>query len=225
MLRGVDILLHDDGYFVFECHWVGNLIHEGGFDQVYHEHLFYYSLHALKTLLATHGLTITDVNLVPIHGESLRVYAAKKGKENKAVNGFLEKEKEMGLTKKETYEGFSEKVISNKERLGDLLVALKKLGHSIVGYGAPGKSTTLLNYVGIGPKIIDFITDTTPSKQGAYTPGMRIPIKHPDILTKKKPDYILLLSWNYADAILEKEKKIRKRGVKFIIPVPEIRIV
>ncbi len=225
VLGGVHILLHDDGHFIFECHWVGNLIGHGGFDQIYHEHLFYYSLHSLQTLLGTLGMVIRDVKLVPIHGESLRVYAAKKGKEGKAVGDFLKREEEMGLTKKEKYKDFSEKVESNKERLSDLLRALKKLGHTVVGYGAPGKSTTLLNYLNIGPKTLDFVTDTTPAKQGAYTPGTHIPIVHPDILKKKRPDYILLLSWNYSDAILEKEKELRQKGTKFIIPVPEIRIV
>jgi len=225
VLKGVDILLHNDGHFIFECHWVGNLIGQGGFDQIYHEHLFYYSLHSLRVLLDTMDFVIKDVKLVPIHGESLRVYAGKSGRSNVMVKEFLIREKEMGLTKKETYQNFGEKVESNKEKLTDLLEALKRLGKKIVGYGAPGKSTTLLNYLNIGPKTLDFITDTTSSKQGTYTPGTHIPVVHPEILMREKPDYILLLSWNYADAILEKEKELRKRGVKFIIPVPEVRIL
>lgn len=225
VLKGVDILLHDNGHFIFECHLVGNLIGRGGFDQIYHEHLFYYSLHSLQILLATIGMVIEDVKLVPIHGESLRVYVGKFGKSNLAVTEFLKREKEMGLTKKKTYQNFGERVEFNKEKLTDLLDILKKLGKKIVGYGAPGKSTTLLNYLNIGPNTLDFITDTTPAKQGTYTPGMHIPVVSPEIITKEKPDYILLLSWNYADAILEKEKSLREKGVKFIIPVPEVRIV
>ncbi|MDO8579657.1 MAG: class I SAM-dependent methyltransferase, partial [bacterium] len=206
VLGGVHALLHDDGHFIFECHWVGNLINHGGFDQIYHEHLFYYSLHSLQTLLDTLGMIIKDVKLMPIHGESLRVYVGKSGESNTTVKEFLKREKEIGLTNRETYQSFGEKVQLNKEKLTDLLIALKKIGKTIVGYGAPGKSTTLLNFLKIGPDILDFITDTTSAKQGTYTPGTHIPIIHPKILTEKKPDYILLLSWNYADAILEKEK-------------------
>ncbi|HEY4500161.1 MAG TPA: class I SAM-dependent methyltransferase [Candidatus Paceibacterota bacterium] len=224
-LGGVHILLHDDGHFVFECHWVGNLLGHGGFDQIYHEHLFYYSLHSLQTLLDTLGMVIKDVKLMPIHGESLRVYAGKSGENNAAVRDFLKRERNIGLTKKETFLNFREKVNSNREKLTDLLGALKKLGKTIVGYGAPGKSTTLLNFHNIGPDILDFITDTTFAKQETYTPGTHIPVVSPEILAKKIPDYILLLSWNYADAILEKEKSLREKGVKFIIPMPKVKIV
>lgn len=225
VLAGVNILLHNSGYFIFECHWVGNLIGRGGFDQIYHEHLFYYSLHSLQILLATIGMVIEDVKLMPIHGESLRVYARKSGESNLAVKEFLKHEKEIGLIKKETYKNFGKKVELNKNKLRNLLKTLKKLGKTIVGYGAPGKSTTLLNFFKIGPEILDFITDTTLAKQGTYTPGTHIPVVHPKILIEKKPDYILLLSWNYADTILKKEKQLREKGVKFIIPVPEVRIV
>lgn len=225
VLKGVDVLLSKNGRFIFECHWLGNLIGKGGFDQIYHEHLFYYSLHALRTLLSKWHLTVVDVKLVPIHGESLRVFVSKNGKENKAVKEFLEKEKEMGLTKKETFFDFREKVESNKQRLADLLTVFKQMGKKIVGYGAPGKSTTLLNYLKIGPETLDFITDTTSAKQGTFTPGTHIPILHPDVLKKEKTDYILLLSWNYTDTILKKEENLRMKGVKFIVPVPEVKIV
>lgn len=218
-------LLSQDGQFIFEVHWVGNLLTKGGFDQIYHEHIYYHSLHGLKFLIDSLDMIINDVKLVPIHGESMRVYVGKTGKSSKAVDDFLNREIEIGLTRKETYLNFSAKIELNKDKLLKILTDLKKEGKRIFGYGAPAKGNTLLNYFQIGPKVIDCITDTTPSKQGAYTPGTRIPVVSPEILKRELPDYILLLSWNYADAILEKEKELREKGVKFIIPVPEVRVV
>ncbi|MFA6095221.1 MAG: class I SAM-dependent methyltransferase [Candidatus Paceibacterota bacterium] len=225
VFAAVKELLADDGRFIFEVHWVGNLVTEGGFDQIYHEHLFYYSLHSLRHMLGSLGMVINDVKLVPMHGESLRVYAGRSGESSQAVRDLLKREEEMGLAKAETYLAFSKKVFLNKEKLMKFLKDMKKSGKKIVGYGAPGKGNTLLNYYGIGPDILDFITDTTPQKQGTYTPGMHIPVVHPDRLKSEQPDYILLLSWNYADAILAKEKALRDQGVKFIVPVPEMKIV
>ncbi len=225
VFSGVKELLSPGGRFIFEVHWVGNLIDEGGFDQIYHEHLCYYSLHSLKFLLDSLRMVINDIKLVPIHGESLRVFAGHSGKSSRSVIEFLDREVKMGLTKRDTYIGFSKKVESNKKKLVDLLWELKKEGKKIIGYGAPAKGNTLLNYFKIGPDILDFITDTTPAKQGTYTPGTRIPVVSPEILKNELPDYIFLLSWNYADAILEKEKGLREKGVKFIIAVPEVRVV
>jgi hypothetical protein len=222
---GVKEFLADDGCFIFEVHWVGNLLTKGGFDQIYHEHLYYHSLHNLKTLLESLGMVLNDVKLIPIHGESLRVYAGKTGKSSLAVENFLKREVEMGLTKSETFVNFSKKIETNKKKLTEFLRGLKEEGKNIVGYGAPAKGNTLLNYFHIGPDILEYVTDTTPSKQGTYTPGTHIKVVSPEMLKKDSPDFILLLSWNYADTILEKEKDLRNNGVKFIIPVPEVRIV
>ena len=225
VFEGVKNLINEDGVFIFEVHWVGNLIGDGGFDQIYHEHLCYFSLTVLKNLVEQFGLKIFDVQLTPIHGESLRVFVGKNFKVLDSVNEFLEKERVSGLDKEETFLKFFEKVEKNKEKLKDLLLKLKQEGKRVVGYGAPAKGNTLLNYFGINGDILDFLTDTTPLKQGMYSPGMRIPVYHPEKLNEIKPDYILLLAWNYADAILEKEKELRNQGVKFIIPVPEAKIV
>jgi len=225
IFSGVKHLLSPDGKFIFEVHWVGNLLTDGGFDQIYHEHLYYHSLHSLKVLLSSLGMVINDLKLVPIHGESMRVYAGNSGISSEAVQKFLKHEVEMGLLKPKTYQDFSKKIETNKKNLIRLLEELKKSGKKIAGYGAPAKGNTLLNYFRIGPEILDYITDTTPSKQGKYTPGTHIPVVSPEILEVNPPDYALLLSWNYADAILEKEKELRKKGVKFIIPVPEVRVV
>ncbi|MEK7634476.1 MAG: class I SAM-dependent methyltransferase [Patescibacteria group bacterium] len=225
VFEGVKTLIGEDGTFVFEIHWVGNLISEGGFDQIYHEHLCYHSLTALNYLVNQMGLKIFDVELIPIHGQSMRVFVGKNFKSSERVREFLKKEKELGLDKMETFLEFAEKVESNKNKLKDLLLELKKDGKRIVGYGAPAKGNTLLNYFEITLNLVDYVIDTTPLKQGLYTPGAEIPIYHPDKLKEEKPDYILLLAWNYADAILEKEKELRNSGIKFIIPVPDIKIV
>lgn len=225
VFAGIKTLLCENGKFIFEAHWVGNLIDKGGFDQIYHEHLCYYSLHALSHLTQKFGLKILDVSLVPIHGESLQVTVGKTGKPLKAVSAFMAREKKLGLHSNKAYSTFALKVRKNKKVLIDLLRKIKIDGKKITGYGAPAKGNTLLNYCQITPKILDFITDTTISKQGLYTPGTHIPIVPPEIITRSLPDYIVLLSWNYAEAILKKEKTLREKGVKFIIPVPRVKIV
>lgn len=227
VFAGVEQLLEEDGAFVFEAHWVGNLIGDGGFDQIYHEHLCYFSLHALVFLAEQFELEIFDVELVPIHGQSMRVYVGKKTNVNKteAVDAFLEKEEGLGLLNEEAFLTFSEKVKNNSEELRNLLIRLKNDGKKVVGYGAPAKGNTLLNYYQIDEKLIDCIVDTTPLKQGLYTPGSRIPVYHPDRLKDIRPDYLLLLAWNYADAIIANEKEFSERGGKFIVPVPDVRII
>jgi hypothetical protein len=225
VFEGVKFLIGKDGVFVFEVHWVGNLIGEGGFDQIYHEHVSYFSLLSLANLVSQFGLKIFDVRLVPIHGQSMRVYVGKNFRVLDSVNKFLEKERGLGLDKAETFLKFSKKVQENRRELFDPLSLLKKEGKKIIGYGAPAKGNTLLNYCRIDNSILEFIIDTTPFKQGLYTPGTYIPVFHSDKLKETKPDYILLLAWNYAEAILEKEKDLRNKGVKFVIPVPEVKIV
>lgn len=225
VFSGIKALIGEGGVFVFEVHWVGNLINEGGFDQIYHEHLCYHSLHDLKYLAEDLGLKVFDIQTIPIHGESMRVFMSKNIPVKGSVKEFLAREDAMGLTRKETFIKFADKVRSGKKNLQNMLKELKDSGKTIVGYGAPAKGNTLLNYYGVTPNLVSFLTDTTPIKQGMYAPGTRIPVLHPDVTKEKLPDYFLLLAWNYADAILEKEASARKRGVKFIIPVPEPRIV
>jgi hypothetical protein len=225
VFSGISSLLSDDGTCVFEVHWVGNLIGGGGFDQIYHEHLCYYSLLSLNRLVESVGLHIFNVEFVPIHGKSLRVFAGKKQKKTKAVDDIFALEKSIGLNKINTFKQFSQRVEKNRIDLFDLLSRLKKEGKKIAGYGAPAKGNTLLNFVGIGNNIIDYLTDTTPMKQGLYSPGMHIPIVSPGRLVSDRPDYILLLAWNYEEIILKKEDALRQEGVKFILPVPDVRIV
>jgi SAM-dependent methyltransferase len=226
VIRGIKTLLSEDGEFVAEMHWVGNLLGDGGFDQVYHEHIYYFSLHSLKYLFEiVHGLTIRHVELIPVHGESLRIFVTKGKKVEPSVADFLKKERRQKLHDTKAYLDFSDQVKSVREVLVKKLSTLKQNGKHVVGYGAPAKGNTLLNFCGIGPELLDYIVDTTPTKQGAFTPGTRVPVVHPERLKKDIPDYILLLSWNYADAILKKEKTLRDLGVKFIIPVPRVKIL
>lgn len=225
VFNGVAKLIGDEGTFVFEVHWNKHLIEEGAFDQIYHEHLCFYSLHAAKYLVESAGMKVFDVQIVPMQGQSLRVFASKNKTQKSSVNEILEIEEKAGLTDEKTFLAFGEKVSSNKEKLRELLLNLKAEGKHIVGYGAPAKGNTLLNYYGIGLDILDYLTDTTPLKQGLYSPGMHIPIVSPERLLTDTPDYILLLAWNFKDAILEKEKALREKGVKFIITVPEVSVI
>ena len=225
LFEGVKDLLADDGVFIFETHWARNLIGEGGFDQVYHEHLSYYSLHALKYLVDSVGMSIFDVETVPIQGESLRVYVSKNRKPKASFTRFMKREKSLGLNDFKSFARFSKKVLDNKNKTLKLLAKLKSENKKIVGYGAPAKGSTLLNFYGIGKETIDYVIDTTSIKQGLFMPGVHLPIYPPEKLFESKPDYILLLAWNYADAILKKEKNLRDGGVKFIIPVPEVKII
>jgi SAM-dependent methyltransferase len=223
LFEGVKKLLRDDGVFIFETHWVGNLIGEGGFDQIYHEHLCYYSLRSLIQLTEAVGLTVVRVERIPLNGESLRVWVTKGGTVDASVGELLEDER--GLYSKETYWIFGKKIQQNKEEMTNLLTSLKEDGKKIVGYGAAAKGSTLLNYYGIGTDIVDYITDTSTLKQGKYMSGVHIPIVSPSALLQERPDFILLLAWNYARSILRREQDLRDTGVKFIIPVPKVQIV
>lgn len=223
VFRGINVLLADDGCFIFEVHWVGNLIGDGGFDQIYHEHLSYFSLLSLQKLIEHAGMIIADVKIVPIHGQSLRVYVRKNGETFPAVKKFLEEERNLGLDKISTYKKFSQRVQKNKTDILQILRKIRKERKTVIGYGAPAKGNTLLSYCGVTPSLLSAIVDTTPLKQGKYTPGTHIPIYFPDKLKEIKPDFMFILAWNYADDIVKREYDFRKKGGKFILPVPQVK--
>ena len=225
VFKGIAKLISEDGTFIFEVHWAKHFVEEGAFDQIYHEHLCFHSLHALKHLVESSGMNVFDVQIVPMQGRSLRVFAAKDRTPTPNVERVLSEEKTAGLTDEATYHAFAQKVETNKDKLLMLLRELKAAGKKIAGYGAPAKGNTLLNYYGIGPDILDYLTDTTTLKHGLYSPGMHIPIVSPERLLTDTPDYILLLAWNFKDAILEKEKVLRAKGVKFINTVPQVEVL
>lgn len=231
-VTGIALLLKDDGIAVIEVPYVKELIDHIEFDTIYHEHLCYFSLTALVWLFSYHSLSIVDVERIPIHGGSLRIFVSKDigrqaGNYDRAfrVDQLLQKEAEWGMGKAAFYQDFGAKVEQLRSQLLALLRDLKSQDKRIAVYGASAKGSTLLNYFGIGQEILDFVVDRSPIKQGHYTPGTHLPIYAPDKLLEAIPDYVLLLTWNFADEILAQQAEFRQRGGHFIIPIPELNVV
>ena len=228
MMEGVCRLLADDGVLIFENHRFVDMLRTKCFDQIYHEHLAYYTLRPLETLMARFGMHIVEARTIATHGESFQIHAAWKDGPHPvlpSVKRIREEEDAMHLDDVETYRRFAQDVGVLKRDLVQLLREVKGQGNRVVGYGAPAKATILLNYCQIGGETIDYVVDSTKIKQGTYVPGTTIQIRHPDVLKDDPPEYLLLLAWNYADAILSREAQLRHRGVRFIVPVPELRVV
>lgn len=228
LCKGIKRLLDQKGVFVFEAPYLIDMFDNLTFDTVYHEHLSYLALRPLSTLVQMFDLEIFDVKLIPVQGQSIRVFVGHKGEHLVAdgVSKVVEMELAYGLDKKENYLKLAKKVENSKRKLLKLLNSLKKKKKKIAGYGAPAKGNTLLNYYKISPEILDYALEDLPSKHFLYTPGMHIPIVDRAYAQNRLPDYYLLLAWNYMKPILEKEKKFRKIGGKFIIPVgEEIKII
>lgn len=228
MLAGVKKLLDKRSVFVFQVKYLGDLLAKNEFDTTYHEHVSYFSLAPLIFLLKKHTMEIFDVQRVEPEGGSLRIYASHSPLSfpvSNSVGELLEEERAQGLYRLQTYLDFAQRPKIVKEKLQGMLGDLKQQGKKIAGYGASAKGNTLLQYCGVNNEIIDYITDNAPSKQGKYTPGTHIPIVPPSQLKENTPDYILLLAWNYAESIIEREKWFLEQGGKFIIPIPEPKII
>jgi len=222
---GVRNLLADDGVFIVEAPHLLEMIRNLEFDTIYHEHMSYLSLHAMDFLFRSLGMSVVSAEKFGVHGGSIRIFVKKSGSPTNELMAMLEEEEKAGLGSFETYQKFAADVANLRSELVSTMDRLKKEGAKITAYGATAKGNTLLNYCGIGTDIIDFVSDTTPLKQGFLTPGMHIPIVPEAEFRKSRPHYALLLAWNYADAILEKEKAYLESGGKFIIPLPKPRIV
>lgn len=227
VVKGLNVLLDEDGVFIMEVPYLIDFLEKKYFDLVYHEHLSYWSLKPLITLFKRFNMVLFDVQKVAAHGGTIRVFVKKeKGpyRVEKNVSKFLELEKKSGLSNINTYIKFADKIQDNKIKLLELLADLKSKGKSIGGYGAPAKGNTLLNFFSIGTEILDYVVDDSPWKQGLYTPGKRIPVVSSKKMYEKKTDYILILAWNFAESIIKMHKRYQESGGKFIVPVPKPKI-
>lgn len=226
VVSGIARLLKDTGVAVIEVPYVRRMIDDREFDTIYHEHLCYFSLTSLDRLFRRCGLIIQDVERLEIHGGTLRIYAGKDdAAAAPAVEHLLREESEWGVSNREFYLGFGASVEALRAELLGLLRKIKGANQRIAAYGASAKGSTLLNYFGIGRETLDFVVDRSAVKQGHYTPGTHLLIHSPERLLEALPEYTLLLTWNFADEILAQQSEYRKRGGRFIIPIPEVKIV
>lgn len=227
-VAGIKIILKPDGILTMEFPHVLQLILQNQFDTIYHEHFSYFSFLTVEKVFADHGITLFDVEELPTHGGSLRIYGQhNQGKQqvHERVSFLKSKEREAGLDQLQTYLGFGEQVKATKRQLLRFLIDIKNQGKSVVGYGAPAKGNTLLNYCGMGTDLLDYTVDRSPYKQGLFLPGTHIPIYHPDKIMETQPDYLLILPWNLKDEIIEQMSFIRQWGGKFVVPIPKVEVI
>lgn len=224
-VRGLRQLLKQDGVIVVEVPYVKDMIDGCEFDTVYHEHLSYFSLTSLSALFTRNGLTIQKVERLSIHGGTLRVYAGHEKNQDESVVQLLHDEETWGVKEIDFYSGFGVRVEQLRDELVTLLRSLKAQDKRIAVYGASAKGTTLLNYCGLGRETLDYVVDRSSVKQGLYTPGTHLKIHAPEKLLEDMPDYVLLLTWNFAAEILEQQSEYRGRSGRFIVPVPEVKVV
>jgi SAM-dependent methyltransferase len=226
---GIRIILKPGGVATFEFPHLVRLIRENQYDTMYHEHFSYFSLITVEKIFAAHDLVIFDVEELATHGGSIRIYARHADDSNKpvtsAVISLIERELALGLDCIETYASFAEQVKASKRALLELLIKLRREQKQIVGYGAPGKGNTLLNYCGIRTDFVEYTVDRNPYKQGRFLPGTHIPIYAPSRIRETRPDYILILPWNLRTEIVEQLGYVREWGAKFIVPIPEAKVL
>jgi SAM-dependent methyltransferase len=225
VVRGLHLLLRDDGVVVVEVPYVRDLVERGEFDTIYHEHLCYFSLTALAHLFHRHGLAVQAVERISIHGGSLRVCVGKTPDQDESVSRLLLEERALGLDEVDYYRQLGEKAATAQRSLRSMLLDLKRQGHSLAAYGAAAKGATLLAYCGLGGDVLDYVVDRNAYKQGKYVPGARVAICAPEKLLQTQPDYLLVLAWNIADEVMEQQAEYRRRGGRFILPIPCARIV
>jgi SAM-dependent methyltransferase len=226
-VAGLATLLRPGGRVILEFPYGVDFIERTEFDTIYHEHVFYFTLTPLEPLFERHGLEIFHVERIPIHGGSLRLFAGRKGEHavTPSVAELRTEEDRRGVGSLDFYQGFAGRVARLKTELCNLLQELKRRGYRLAAYGAAAKGSTLLNYYGIGRETLDFVVDRSPYKQGRLMPGVHLPIRPPHALLEDRPDYTLLLAWNFADEILAQQAAYRQAGGRFILPIPEVRVV
>lgn len=221
LMEGVALLLADDGFFIFEVHYQGDLIKRTQFDTVYHEHTCYYSLTSIVQLLARHGLEVVDVRNIPIHSGSIHVTAARRNAvpASESVDRMIRSEQDWDIS------GFANRVAARKQTLHRLIADLVEGGHRVVAYGASGRATVLLNYCGLGPDLVEHVSDLSPLRIGKSVPGVGIPIVPRSVFRADPPDYAILTAWNYEPEIVADEQSYLEAGGCFIVPLPDIRVV
>jgi len=227
-VEGIRVLLKPSGIVTTEFPHLVRLVAENQFDTIYHEHFSYFSFTTIVKVFANHGLTVFDVQELPTHGGSLRVYATRDTNHahpvGDRVRELLDREARSGLTTLDYYRDFGKQVEETKRRLLAFLIQVKSEGKSIAGYGAPGKGNTLLNYCGIRTDFLDYTVDRNPYKQGKFLPGTRIPIHLPDRIAETRPDYVFILPWNFKDEIMSQMAFVRDWGAKFVVPIPTVTV-
>lgn len=227
-LRGLKLLLKPTGVMTLEFPHLLRLMSENQFDTIYHEHLSYFSFLTVEQIFASHELIIFDVEELPTHGGSLRIYVRHREDGSKpvapAVGALRASEEAAGLNRLEPYLSFADKVAETKRKLLLFLISAKEAGKTIVGYGAPAKGNTLLNSCGVRVDLIDYTVDRSPHKQGQFLPGSRLPIYHPDRIRETKPDYLLILPWNLKAEIMQQMAYIREWGGRFVVPIPTVQV-
>jgi SAM-dependent methyltransferase len=228
-VAGLKVLLAPAGVLTMEFPYLLRLMAEDQFDTIYHEHYSYFSFATVRKVFAAHGLILFDVEELPTHGGSLRIYARHEADASRPVGervgDLLAREEAAGLTRPEAYSAFTERVERVKRGLLRFLIQAKEEGKSIAGYGAPAKGNTLLNYCGVRTDFLDYTVDRSPHKQGRFLPGVRIPIHGPERLRETRPDYVLILPWNLKEEIVGQMADVRSWGGRFVVAIPEVQIL
>jgi len=224
---GIKHLLKPDGVLIFEDPYLGDVVERISYDQIYDEHAFYFSVTSLSNLFAPHELEIVDVQPQPVHGGSMRYVVAHKNARpvSAAVASQRAREDALGLSVSGTYDRLRQNIERSRDELMDLLRELKSRDKRVVGYGATSKSTTVTNYCGITPDLVEFISDTTPIKQGKFSPGAHIPVRPYEEFASHPPDYALLFAWNHGAEIMEKEQRFQQDGGRWVVYVPQVKII
>jgi methylation protein EvaC len=227
VFAGIKILLKPNGLLIFEDPYLGDIVEKTSYDQIYDEHVFYFSVKSISHLAEQHGMEVVDVIPQDVHGGSMRYLVAHKGNRSvsEAVDRQRAKEEALGLHRPETYQQLRRNIEQSRDELTDLLHNLKLQNKRVVGYGATSKSTTVTNYCGITPELVEFISDTTPIKQGKFSPGAHIPVRPYEEFVTNYPDYALLFAWNHADEIMAKEQNFRRAGGKWLVYVPRVEVL